>query len=217
MKIMPVFPTPVYIDNFFPTSDLSSFLDALPCDPMLSGDTIHCGVRSTDLDILRKEECNELRQFVLESALNFARNYLGYDIEKLVDVLSWVSKKRTDEEHSFHVHPNSFISGVYYYTTVTRQTPIMFRRPFTNSPNFFEMHVGPQINPPPAASVPFSSPVQSFLPVAGDLVLFPSHLEHCVPRNRSNSTRASLAFNILPANIMGEARLLTQFRYTDVT
>jgi len=47
----------------------------------------------------------------------------------------------------------------------------------------------------------------------GLLLLFPSYLHHSVPLNKTNSTRCSLAFNVVPEVGFGEENLLTELKF----
>ena len=50
-----------------------------------------------------------------------------------------------------------------------------------------------------------------YLPlVSGELILFPSHLRHSVPRNTSDEVRISLSFNTFVKDSLGSQDSLTE-------
>lgn len=212
MKILSLFPLPVYVDTYASNPDLVQFLDDQPLKDNGKAEAVYTGTHSIDTQILRSDQCKELRHFILQSSLIYAREYLGYDVKEMVDVLSWVTKKNTEQQHALHRHLNSFVSGVYYYTEVAQKTPLIFERPRASSIGSFEMDIAPAVRPFPDTFVPFSD-VYKFRPVQGDLVLFPSFLDHRVPVNHSKEMRNGLAFNIMPTAQLGSRGGLSLFKY----
>ncbi len=47
----------------------------------------------------------------------------------------------------------------------------------------------------------------------GLFLLFPSYLHHSVPLNKTNTTRCSLAFNVVPEVGFGEENNLTELKF----
>ena len=55
--------------------------------------------------------------------------------------------------------------------------------------------------------------VEAYFPVGkGDIVLFPSTLEHSVPTTSDDKTRISLAFNSFIKGTLGDNKSLTEFK-----
>ena len=96
---------------------------------------------------------------------------------------SWLNFTKKGERHHKHHHPNSFISGVFYFNTAKKDM-ICFHK---KSKNNFEIETD-KFNLFNSNS--WDLPVNS-----GQLVLFPSYLEHSVPVLKENVTRISLSFN----------------------
>jgi uncharacterized protein (TIGR02466 family) len=103
---------------------------------------------------------------------------------KFLPTQAWLNFTTQGQWHHKHAHPGSLISGVYYVAASGDTDRIMFFRggykrvPFTQA----------EFNPWNSDSW--------WIPVAaGDLVLFPSELEHMVPPVTTDSTRISLSFN----------------------
>ena len=56
-----------------------------------------------------------------------------------------------------------------------------------------------------------------YLPlVSGELILFPSHLRHSVPRNTSDEVRVSLSFNTFVTESLGSEQSLTYLNMKDI-
>jgi uncharacterized protein (TIGR02466 family) len=211
-KLYSIFPTPILINQFAPSKELTLFFSNVKPHPMFKEevDSSYAGYYSEDLHILRNKECEELRSFILANAMSLATEVLGHNVKGLADVLSWVSFKTRGEEHKAHTHPNSFISGVYYYSDVAEDTPIVFKRArsSTNSQELLVAKDNININQ-------FSSETFTLKPKKGDLILFPSYLMHYVPKNPHDTIRTSVAVNIMPTKEAGEEVFLTHFRYDD--
>ena len=211
-KLYSIFPTPILINQFKPSTELVNFFSNVKPHPMFKEgvNSVHAGYYSEDIHILRNQECKELRSFILDNAMSLATQVLGHSVKELADVLSWVSFKTQGEEHKAHTHPNSFISGVYYYSDIAEDTPIVFKRSRTTA-NAQELLVAKDdsnINQ-------FSSETFTLKPKKGDLILFPSYLMHLVPKNKHNTIRTSLSMNIMPVRETGDEEFLTHFRYDD--
>ena len=97
---------------------------------------------------------------------------------------SWFSYTKTNEHHHRHSHNNSFLSGVFYVQTLPNDV-ISFYRPHDTLFNIESKEKNI-----------FNSKDWSFPVNVGDMVLFPSYIEHYVPKNVHNDkVRISLAFN----------------------
>ncbi|MDZ4661096.1 MAG: TIGR02466 family protein [Pseudomonadota bacterium] len=99
----------------------------------------------------------------------------------------WVSIMPAQSHHSFHIHPQSFISGTYYVSTPKNSSVIKFEDPrlafFMGSPS---------------RKSKCRRENQHFVavdPREGNVVLFESWLRHEVPANTSETERVSVSFN----------------------
>lgn len=96
---------------------------------------------------------------------------------------SWLNVTTQSQFHHRHHHQNSIISGVYYIEA-EGDDRIMFHRPGVSVLEFQAREWNP-----------YNSQTW-WLPVkTGDLLLFPSTLEHSVPNLQTDTRRVSLAFN----------------------
>jgi len=208
-EVLDLFPTPVYM-TMLPVklSSVIPFLDSQ--DMNTESDEDNYGRRSKDSYILHKPECDGLRKFVLDSVQDFADNTLLYNYSSYKLSQSWVSHKQPGQHHTMHTHPNSLISGVFYYGPVEEFTPAIKFHKMTVSVN--QSSIMPKVKADKRSSkFAWSEFSVNFEP--GLLVLFPSYLHHSVPVNKSNSVRCSLAFNIVPTTGFGEEESLTELLF----
>ena len=111
---------------------------------------------------------------------------------------SWVVKfpPHTSTNGFFHSHSGSLFSGVLYIDSIDKGS-ITFARP--KQTGFLSMNfntiVGDSYNI-------YNSQEWKFNPVDGDIIIFPSGLDHRVSTNDSGSDRLSFAFNIVPTGII---------------
>lgn len=208
-EVLELFPTPVYI-TMIPVklSSVIPFLDSQ--DMKTKSDETNYGRRSKDSYILHKPECNGLRNFILDSVQDFSDNTLLYAYNSYKISQSWVSHKEPGQHHTMHSHPNSLISGVFYYGPVKEFTPAIKFHKTAGA-------VGQStIMPKTKADKKLSQSAQTEFSVnfePGLLVLFPSWLHHSVPQNVTDSVRCSLAFNVVPTIGFGEEESLTELLF----
>ena len=111
----------------------------------------------------------------------------GYDSSKIrLGLQLFVSEMNVGDQHAMHTHPNSLLSGVFYLSVPEGSSSIRFKdpRPFTNViavpvqqhclENWQWIHIDPE---------------------PGLLLIWPSWLEHEVPKNHSNG-RITMVFNL---------------------
>jgi uncharacterized protein (TIGR02466 family) len=205
-----IFPTPVFTTNFKPSDELLHTLKSQKFRVQEKGVGTLYGEVSENVKILRLFECSELKDVITYHANILAKEILGYQIKTMVDVLSWISIKRPRQQHTLHTHPNSVISGVYYFDNNIDNMPIIFGKPKMEGHNVIRVKIDEDAN-----ESTFCKTHYKYQPSVGDIVLFPSHLHHVVDVNSTNRDRFSLAFNMMPKSGIGEALELTEFFYSD--
>lgn len=219
-EIHALFPIPVCVFKYKRDPALENFLrnqpirgiDKIENDDRLLHNRLNYGVVSDNSRMLRTKECYELRTFILEAATAMARDVLNLDIQ-MEDTISWVSIKRKGEHHTTHTHPNSVLSGVYYFDSNVGRTPISFvkERGVTNS---FEMR--PKKIYSNSTNSTFSDTDVQLHIEQGNIALFPSYLRHNVVTNMDDKNRYSLAFNLVPKGALGAEDDLTYFQYGEI-
>jgi uncharacterized protein (TIGR02466 family) len=208
-EVLELFPTPVYT-TMLPV-ELSAVIPFLDKQDMNTGaDEANYGRRSLDSYVLSKPECSDLKDFILKHVQDFGDNTLMYDYESYKMSQSWVSHKIPGQHHTMHTHPNSLISGVFYYGPSEEKTPAIKFHKMVASYNQGSISPKSKIDKRNSkfAWTEFSI---NFQP--GLLVLFPSYLHHSVPVNTSNSVRCSLAFNVVPSHGLGDESSLTELLF----
>jgi len=116
---------------------------------------------------------------------------------------AWFNAYKHNQSQEIHDHlPNQF-SGIYYISYDKEQhLPTIFLNPYrqgsvTFAPQFnlSEKNFDSTFNQ--LVGIPPTWVSQSFLKIEeGDIIIFPSFLEHKVPRQKSNILRSTLSFNL---------------------
>jgi len=106
---------------------------------------------------------------------------------------SWVNFTKNDEFLHRHSHPNSYVSGVFYVAATKEVDKIKFWK------SGFERLVPDVTNYNIFNSRSWWYPVET-----GDILLFPSSLDHEVKNKKGNNDRISLAFNIFFKGPLGD-------------
>ena len=153
--------------------------------------------QSEDTFLLDKPELSRVRQFIDSKLKEFVVNIMGSDSEMVI-TQSWLNKSGKGESHHEHKHPNSMISGVWYPQIHEKMPPIQFRigqqRDVSLSIKEFNYF----------NSATFLLPMKM-----GELILFPSNLQHSVPANQSDEERISLSFNTWAKGSLGNDKSLS--------
>ena len=142
---------------------------------------------SQNMDVLDHPSFAEIKNFILQHLKNYRDDIIRpkYDME-LVITESWLNYTNYNQQHHFHKHNNSYLSGVFYINTI-ESDGIKFFNDAGGLYNMFDIESDDlHIYNAPSWEVPVST---------GQLLLFPSNLQHGVKVNKENKTRISLAFN----------------------
>ena len=152
------------------------------------------------MKILEKPQMKDLR-YKIQNALNyFVDDVLGI-VQNFQITTSWVNKTSKSEYIDKHSHPNSIISGVYYVDTTRKCAPIIFSKPHMY-PNITFQNI--QLAYSGENKNQYNTDYYGVNPIPGDLLMFPSWLEHEVLEQGSEHDRISLAFKSYPKGDIGE-------------
>jgi len=208
-QILELFPTPVYVTSL--PDNLGGIVPWFYEQEMLSEeiDAPNYGERSKNSYILNEPQAQDLSTFILVQIKEFATQ-LGHYHTDFKFGQSWLSYKHPGQHHTMHTHPNSIISGVLYFGEPSESTPAI---------KFHDTSLGIKGNIMRPKKVKDKREFKyahetfaiDFQP--GLMVLFPSHLHHSVPMNKSNNVRCSLAFNSVPVHGLGEEESLTELLF----
>jgi uncharacterized protein (TIGR02466 family) len=141
------------------------------------------------------DEFNELKEFFQVNINQYTKNVFNLPMSTKVHITqSWLNLTAPNQQHHLHNHPNSFVSGVFYPKTVKNDT-ISFKNPNIAAQTW----------------LPEKGSTNSYMWInvnAGDLLLFPSWLEHKVDTNITEDERISLSFNTFISGKIGNKRNL---------
>jgi uncharacterized protein (TIGR02466 family) len=196
-ELIQLFPKPVLIANYH--KDFSKELEYVKSleHKLNEKSQTEYAKQSTNTFLLDEPELASIREFI-EAYLKFYVHSVLECSDELVITQAWSNICEKGKKHHEHVHPNSIVSGVFYFQINENLPPIEFRNPNTHS---FNLNIQKQNN---FNSATFLLPLNS-----GELILFPSNLIHSVPENKSDLPRISLAFNTFAKNSLGSIDTLT--------
>ena len=139
------------------------------------------------MDVLDHPSFAEIKNFILQNLKNYRDDVIRpkYDM-KLVITESWLNYTNYNQQHHFHKHNNSYLSGVFYINTIENDG-IKF---FNDGGGLFNMF---DIESEDLHT--YNAPSWELPVSTGQLLLFPSDLQHGVKVNKENKTRISLSFN----------------------
>ena len=210
--VLGLFPTPLFVtkmpDNL---SNIIHFLDKQV--PNKGSDVANYGERSANSYILNEPECIEAKTFILKQVKEFADTVLLYDYDNYELSQSWVSRKQPGQHHTMHTHPNSLMSGVFYYGEPSPKTPAIKFHKMKGGMNVNQLQAKTQAD---KRSSEFAWEEFSVQFEPGLLVLFPSYLFHSVPMNQSDKVRSSVAFNVVPKSNLGQEENLTELNFNKI-
>lgn len=145
----------------------------------------------------------------INDCLEDYRQTFRYNCDAFKPILSWINKATQEGSHQPHVHPNSYLSAVYYISD--NCTPTYFEDPRIQSRSGWM--VGSNS---PAMSVVWQCPSET-----GTLVIFPSYLSHYTESiqtspysPRFDGYRYTLSFNAIPTGVSNKGTLL-EFNYNE--
>lgn len=135
-------------------------------------------------------EVLELRPLIeeFEAAILAALDFLDVIHRDTRITGCWANINGIGTAHQEHVHPNNFLSGVYYVQVDEGADSFRIHDPRP------QRHM---IRPDVHESTPFNSGEFSLSVKPGDILVFPAWLPHSVGRNRSGRSRISVSFNAM--------------------
>jgi len=200
-ELLQIFPVPVLITKYGNSiDDEFKFIEKLRYIEQKENGNF----KSDDTYLLKHNELALIKNFIYESLNKFTKN-IYQTKQRLVVTQCWTNKNPPNSKHHEHVHPNSIISGVFYFRQSKTLPPIQFSKSIQES---FKLNPEKynQVN-----SETFLLPM-----VDGELVLFPSSLRHSVPFNKGNETRYSMSFNTFCIDELGDRNSLTHLNIKEL-
>jgi uncharacterized protein (TIGR02466 family) len=196
IQIITIFPTPIYKVNLNRLLDENETFTIEKYEKEVENNSFN--KITADHNVLdNSNSLHKLKNFFNEGINVYVKTV--YDPKKNIDVYiteSWINYTYKNQFHHQHYHPNSFISGVFYVNCVENDS-IIFKK---DNPSMIEIESNNYNY--------FNSNSWSLPVIKGDLILFPSNLQHQVSKNLTNTTRISLSFNTyLKGNISNQPSL----------
>ncbi len=112
---------------------------------------------------------------------------MGVEVdEKAFDISAWVNMTYPGGYNVQHGHPRAYLSGCFYLETPENSGRISFADPRPGA-----------VYAPLEMAGPMSSRALKAQPRSGQLIIFPSWLEHSVELNESRENRVSIAMNVV--------------------
>ncbi len=196
-----IFPTPIYttkINRKFTKQELQ----------FVHEQKKHCmsntgNINTKDNYVLNRKEFKNIKKFLDKHC----KNYLNTVIcpKNNIDLYitqSWLNYTEANQYHHKHAHPNSVISGVFYFDSDKENDKILF-----SSSKGYEQ-IKPVID---KTKYNIWNSETWFFPVeTGDLFMFPSSTTHQVETKQGSNTRISLAFNTFYKGNVGSNSGLTE-------
>ena len=143
--------------------------------------------------VLKNKKLRSLKMFAEECLAKYVEAvYAPSEPFKLDITQSWTNYTNQNEFHHKHSHPNSMVSGVFYVSANEETDKIHFFRKETDTFRIYTENYNP-----------FNSVAWWFPVKTGELIMFPSYLEHMVETVQSSEMRVSLAFNSFATGSLG--------------
>lgn len=194
-KIAEIFPTIVVgYENKDYLKTNSKLLELMEAEEFQGEQGVLHPLQTKDNHLERREEYRFLYDWIDECLEDYRQSF-KLMTEKLSISLSWANKSEKLNEHRSHFHPNSWISGIYYITD--NPTPTYFETPLPGKTGIVV-----QSNGMLGANV-WTCPATT-----GELILFPSWLEHFTEASTFPGKRITISLNVMPKGVTSPLGLI---------
>jgi len=193
-ELLQIFPTPVLITKYDGNiSEETKYVENLEYKDQKENKNF----RSKDSYLFKHEPLKKIKNFCDESVTKYTEK-ISNSKQRLVITQCWTNRNPPGAKHHEHVHPNSIVSGVFFFRIGGKLPPIQFVKSIQGAMKLDPVKYN-NVN------------AETFLLpcVPGELLLFPSNLKHSVPINLSKETRYSMSFNTFCIDILGSESSLT--------
>ena len=146
---------------------------------------------SNNLHVLDDNKFKFLKDKIMKEFYLYASDVMKY-VNEFEITTSWFTMSTKGQRSNFHNHSNCMISAVLYLQTNENSGDIAFQN-YNNER--YSLHTK-EWNI-------FNSPIWRLKPVDGLLLIFPAEVHHAIEENKSDTTRYSLAFNLMPTGLLG--------------
>ncbi|MDC0002479.1 TIGR02466 family protein [bacterium] len=191
----PLFPIPLFLAKIDVLDSAKiKWLESMEMPP-----EAYAHDHTADKYILNQPRLAKLKAQIQEACNVFVKDELKVTDEvEFVLENSWLNRHTQGQHSVSHWHSNAMISGVYYIQTNDTSGDIVFNKSHLYT-NLFTDTVRVSYSD----TSMYTTSEFFITPEPGDVVMFPSHLEHRVLENDSNMPRYSLAFNFFARGTVG--------------
>lgn len=139
---------------------------------------------SVDKRVLDAAPMAQLPAFLMEGVSQYTRKIISTsDKVEFYITQSWINYTKTGESHHRHMHTNSLVSGVFHFSAVKELDKLFFHREATPQINVWNKDVN------------WYDPNSWFFGVGtGDLILFPSNVQHGVEKTAGRANPGESRF-----------------------
>ena len=194
VEVTPLFATPIL------RADLSGAISAEQVKYIHDLDMVQNrdNFISEDLYIFKHPALKSIGDAVQEALNIYARDVMGITQELYV-TQSWALMNTPGVGMHAHSHSNSLVSGSLYYDAL----------PEPVSRVIFDKHtMYKQLELPPLQTKQniYNTPINSITPRHGEVLMFPSDINHMIEQNGSQKPRRAIAFNSFIKGKLGNYR-----------
>lgn len=203
-QVFQMFPTPLYVSNYKgDTTDVVNYFNS--CE-MNDGRNSSYGWISKNSYIIDNSICKDLANFFMACFNDFATNIMRYKYKELQFSQSWLTYKEPGQFHKAHTHPNTLLAGVFYYDHEPGDAAICFSKVVGSQ---HRSYLEPSLLDDYQEHM-FSQEEIYFTPKRNDFIIFPSHVMHGVPPNKTNKIRKALGVNVLTKGTLGDKETISE-------
>ena len=183
-KILPLFPTLIYETSFpreFNEKEVNAYNEVLED----TYDNVNNIISTEEYALNKYDGFSEIKKFIEVHLNQYTHRVYEFGRKHKIHITSsWLNLTKPGMSHHIHAHPNSFISGVFYFETLDDDCLVFHSR------NSKQSHLIPHTNRGNIIGDIHRNRVNK-----GTLLLFPSWLDHSVEKNKEDKNRISLSFN----------------------
>lgn len=196
-RIYPIFSKPIYESRLnVPNAKMAYVLNFLKNNNYANyKNSIKLDIGTKTNYVLDIDKFKFLKNAILQKFNLYAKQELKHN-NKWQITTSWFAKTENGEEGNYHIHENSFYSGVFYLSTPNNCGDISFIN--FASRNLALTYTDYNI---------LNSRKWSINPQEQNILFFPSDVYHKIEQNNSGKSRYSLSFNIMPKGTIQEANM----------
>tara|TARA_R110000823_G_C15694287_1_gene475732 strand:+ start:40 stop:648 length:609 start_codon:yes stop_codon:yes gene_type:complete len=143
--------------------------------------------------VLEKPKFNKLKKQIMKEIKEYTKNVMQWDSDFKITT-SWFTEINKGDSSQLHNHRNCFLSGVIYLQVNPQSGNILFENRMTQQIFY----------PKVLQHNEFNADSYSIAPQNGMILIFPSQICHLIEKNKSDLTRYSLAFNVMPVGSVGD-------------